>query len=933
MESSLKLKQNQFEKLAESLEIRKDQITNIDIKINIFEKNNIDNSDYANLIVLSDNYFSDQFIINNNMKLKKGDSLIFSSKDVKIKTVNNKVYIFISKSFKDEIEIKDIKANLSNYKKFNFSLSKIIDTREQIMINENNYISIKLKAEFIEKNGQNIFKFKDIFGKEVEIENYSTFKSEIEGQKIYNFDYVYCTEDEKVKIIHNSSITKLEYEDNIFMESYRIKGLFDIKEIITLKGKIISFDLCKKTVIIKDEQNIERNIVLNFNLMKKIELNCICKFCNFVKINDYNNEYKYTNFSNIIPTQITSINFKLINNSQDYYNIIKIDGKSLKIENKKNNIFIINTTNHDKNIMEKEIILEKYNDIDTKILERSISYILEVNKGKTNNFHIYMGKNGSKSLQIYSQSLNANLIPKSYCLKINKEDEVFNEFDSFENELKNRITFINIPDDLENKLTDFKLEKIYENINSGKTLKYLHLYGEKEKILEFNIFKNESEKEEISKINNILNSLPLDDISLFYEKYSHNNDNLNYFISKKLYMNSKNEFNKLFANDFTELNKKIKNIFKYFNKNNKNEQMDYLLIKKLCFFSLIINNYELDYLINLISNFMILILKINEYEFIDKIRIITAYINQINDQKIFCDLNLIKLDDENNKSYIFCKNAFDKFLSIINNLKEDMPFFQLIHQFNSIIRMENNYKENMYSGSILNVDDVKLDIFKNLNNYLFISTEINSLDSAIWINSKVLVVYYFRIYNGQKRLSNLSIEEKKRLESAFLFIYFHEYTGHLKTNINNYLSSPTTAYLNNLEVKKFVFEENDSGFILENILNDDDIKISQFYKNELSPKLLDIKLYLQKDFKDLKSVLNDIYKNKEESLKEGKKFIDSKKYKNEILKDIDNNFEFMSYRELFHIFSNLEGEEKEKAKKTRAYKYFKEIASNREKLK
>ena len=76
MESSLKLKQNQFEKLAESLEIRKDQITNIDIKINIFEKNNIDNSDYANLIVLSDNYFSDQFIINNNMKLKKGDSFI-----------------------------------------------------------------------------------------------------------------------------------------------------------------------------------------------------------------------------------------------------------------------------------------------------------------------------------------------------------------------------------------------------------------------------------------------------------------------------------------------------------------------------------------------------------------------------------------------------------------------------------------------------------------------------------------------------------------------------------------------------------------------------------------------------------------------------------------------------------------------------------------
>lgn len=130
MESSFKLKQNQFDILAESLKINKDQITYINIKIVIFEQNTINNSDYLNLTVLSDNYYSDQFIINNNMNLKKGDSIIFSSKDVRIKSLNNKVYILISKIYNDEIEIKHIKENLSDYEKYNFSLSKIIDIKE-----------------------------------------------------------------------------------------------------------------------------------------------------------------------------------------------------------------------------------------------------------------------------------------------------------------------------------------------------------------------------------------------------------------------------------------------------------------------------------------------------------------------------------------------------------------------------------------------------------------------------------------------------------------------------------------------------------------------------------------------------------------------------------------------------------------------------------
>ena len=68
--------------------------------------------------------------------------------------------------------------------------------------------------------------------------------------------------------------------------------------------------------------------------------------------------------------------------------------------------FIINTIDKDKNIMNKKMILEKYKDKESNNVECSISFILEVNKWKTNIFHTYLGKSGSKqTYQIYSQSI------------------------------------------------------------------------------------------------------------------------------------------------------------------------------------------------------------------------------------------------------------------------------------------------------------------------------------------------------------------------------------------------------------------------------------------------------------------------------------------------------------------------------------------------
>ncbi len=54
----------------------------------------------------------------------------------------------------------------------------------------------------------------------------------------------------------------------------------------------------------------------------------------------------------------------------------------------------------------------------------------------------------------------------------------------------------------------------------------------------------------------------------------------------------------------------------------------------------------------------------------------------------------------------------------------------------------------MYRGSILTVDDIKLDIFKNVNNFIFLSSLQSDQDSSNYIKSKNLILYFLNIYKN-----------------------------------------------------------------------------------------------------------------------------------------------------------------------------------------
>ena len=946
----------------------------------ILEQKSIPDSKYIITSIAIGKEYSDKFISPNlfDKTINIGDELEIPLNAIKIKSFKNCIYIHfdqINKYYKR----KDRKIIKDKYKLYNFSSFSTIYTSYQLEHTKNTILSIILKVEQIDIDGKDYYQFKDIFEDKVNILD-SSFIDKIEGQNIYYFNYFdYNKEKRSLEPNEFSSIT--EIDKSFAFDNFTI----DNNIIESLVGKIISFDLSNKKIGILDKNEKKISLILNLDLMKKIVLDCDLTFLSFVKIND--SIYKYSNFSDIIYNEKTYIKFKVSHSESNYYNSIIIDDECINIENKPYFDIKIKSDDSEKNILDKEIILQKLNE--KKELIKQISYNIEVNKDKENNFNIYLGKDGKKSSQYYFQSINENDLKN---IKINEIGEKEIVFDNFGNKYKKRITCINFPDKSENDLDDFKLDISSSIKNEGKSIKYLNLIGNdgKKEYLEFNM--NIKEKEDdIFSLNKIEESI-LKLIDLFYRTYYSNTYLLRELKRNEIYKYKTFQFYNLFNNELLLklIEKEIKN------RKFQDNQKDYMYVKKLCFVYLTLRNLKVKYFKYIIDNFIELCESINELLFINRIKILIIFIKEIEYENYSRrSLNLIRLNDSLDDDYMFCKTGYDTFIKILDKLEETMPLFNLMHQFNSPIRKENKTGKNMYSGSILTVQDIKLEIFKNVNDFIFISSLQSDQDSAIYINSKILIVYILNFYKKFEK-EKLTDIMQNRLSAAMLIIYFHEYGGHLKTHINNSKDSPLIAYSPNLEIIDFKFKNEDSGFLLEHFFNNSEISIKNFYKNKYSKDLLNIDLYLKDDFNDLKAVLSKIYvcknesktksfkdkknkgkivkkkENKEEkeakkeekreekreeneedekkrseeeekekseeeeeekTEEEGEEYnienVNQEEEKQEILKNIENIYEDLNYRELFHIFSNLTKKQYDEIKNTQAFKYFKQMTDKK----
>ena len=458
-----------FSEFKEKL-LKKEKI-NLEIKGNIVSHIKFENLKYLNLNIQIGKQNCNDFIYiyDETNPLKDGNEINFNLNKIKFTSANNKCYIEII----DPIIKNSIKILEKNIQLFNFGIFQFVTIYNEIVFNnkKEDLFSIILKVKEIEESNQCEYQFYDLNNELVPV-NYEDIKNEIEGQKIYifnSFKYV----KEQLTPLKYSTIIPIDNNNIIFNEDFTInKG----EKVTSFFGEIKSFILGKNVIKVIDKNQNELTVELNNRLFRKILLRCQCKFQCFLKNSQESNSFKFTNFSDIIPFEKTTILFEFIGIKRDYDHIL-IDNEIYEL-NKKNKIEceIYIENNYNKNIINKAIQLKsKKNNI-------QISYIMEINRGKQNLCYLYLGKEGKFGYQINSQADDETKLKKKFNIIIDGKEFQFKNYETYENKFKNRIIFINIPNDLKNIIN----ENLESNINDLNNIKILKLINRVSFIFRFN---------------------------------------------------------------------------------------------------------------------------------------------------------------------------------------------------------------------------------------------------------------------------------------------------------------------------------------------------------------------------------------------------------------------------------------------------------------
>lgn len=859
--------------------------------------------------LLSNEEESESFIVNETNQKLIGRKIKFHVNFLKIRIINSRPYFLIMNYKSENNNIKSQKL-LKNLRSNSY---EIITSNKEI---KPNYLyTLILRAKEIKKKTQQyIFQLEDINRNPVIIEQLENF--EFENKKLYCFHgYIY-----------NNLTLKIEPTNISFIEEFstsmlRINNAKEISEskvnsLLHLKGKVKSFSIMDNVIIIENENKITYKLNVNYHLIKQICLNNECKFYNFFKLN--NNEFNFSNLSIIEAKEYTYIdfNFPFFESEEKYYNKIKINDKYYDINKK--SIRVPVDDKEKSNLFFQKVRYEKT--FEEKILD-SYTFDLELDKGKIYSL-ITSSEKGGFSYEFLIQSDEENNLPANLSFQFKNKTFTYKNPDKNCNRLKERFTVINFPkQDVKTVLGLSGNDIIIEDKYNYKYL--LMINNNNKKILnQFRKIEPKDDKKDFCVPKDIEETLEKASAQC-YINFNENNEDQLYNINK---------------NDIQIFIKLLFEIFKGFqNLRFENTKRHYKIIKDITAFSL---NYYASVLFgkyySFRKNYEILLDSMLNLEYIDRIKILISFLvkimKSITEKNIEYDMfHLIDIDNViSYDKYPYIKDAYDIFYTIIDNLTEDSALFKAIDQFNSVIYKDVISGEIIHSGSILNLNDIKLELVKNLNRFFFISEKSRYAceDYANFEKNGLLVTFNIFSFSDQEEI----IDENnfKKLESIVLFLLFHECLGHQKKHINNEKAmTPRKHY--KCDFQEFSLENVDTGLALEIILIGKVVNIKYLMNSINSENLLEPKLYTGKDFNKLKDIYLSIEKdniiNKDNESNIQNRFDAENKNKAKVQKNnkLREKHQHLMYRELFVLYSGISEKEKIELKDDEDYQRFLKI--------
>ena len=289
---------------------------------------------------------------------------------------------------------------------------------------------------------------------------------------------------------------------------------------------------------------------------------------------------------------------------------------------------------------------------------------------------------------------------------------------------------------------------------------------------------------------------------------------------------------------------------------------NYIIIKKLSFlylYYLFSDNF--NRLRNYSDTLEEIIKKINCTDYLTRIQILLYFLNKAESKRPIDDFNIIDIYEEkrNQNNYKACFNAFKQFFKIFDNQKDNSSLYQAIHQFYSKLKYGRIRKILMYSGSIMSLKDIKLELIKSINRFCFINMNISFKASVTFSPNSKIITFYPMTFMLYEQYEFLKLE--KKISILFLFLIFHEICELFKTHLNNNNDSPFHFLDDDLNLIYKEFDKCDSGNNFEFILTGNFINPGVIIKSNDSEKLFDIKYYIQPNFNELKNILNKLPSN------------------------------------------------------------------------
>ena len=797
---------------------------------------------------------------------------------------------------------KKIQIESKNYQEINF-LNPLRIYNINTLNERNSELLISTELKYILENTKK--QFIDIYKNKVYIEVDDFLK---ENQKFFGLNQIYLFknvlyQNNRIKIISISLIEEINEDFVINKKDYtEIKNMNNntINHIINFKSKIKKFSLNDNSVFTVDGFKINFNS--NLDLMNKISINGITYFNNF---NINGNEINSTILSYINSFEDTIIELYFIdfNIKSNYFNQIIIENFTYKI---KDNFFNYK--------IKKKIQLNYYAE---KIFIKGESKILEFNlyvyKGQINHFTCFINIIGGYHFEFIYESLKKENLPIKQTININNKTYDISLSDNFDNTLKNRFCIINIP-----KQEIKKEEIIFENVvvNNNK-IDYEDFYS-------WQIFYIITDKKYIfseSKIEIIANKKEIkfnpefeNELYLFYKKYKIHyhlsifqkeilrdypiifNDQ---FLIKEIKIRNEKEIDEKKKIEETEKNKgktkyeKMKALIQDFinnksfekihikseknNNNNclnyqnyiiqgfthyniKNTKKQYRQIKSLCCLLLCkyLHYHALDSAINKIRQILYR-LKSLSLSYIDKIQILLGYTNYILKYP-YRTLNLVLLGENYDKVENLFYKSHNFLINLYDKLNEESALFRIFNEYNNYIKYNFSIGHHSFTGSLLNINNIKLDLYKISKPYYFLFYLKKSDKWGYYeSNSKNTFINMDHFNEFKEDIELLNNEDTERVSFLISLVFIHERGGHGKLDNINVKDFPRYYYSNNFKI--IMIKNSESGYVIDKIIYNNDLLESLYEIINFPLTVKDVNLFVGTNFDKLNELMSSINNN------------------------------------------------------------------------